>query len=184
MRSTRRWMTADRAECGLGRMTNMEKIDFRKMDAVVQSLNDEAACADGMRALLEQAVDSGGRWNRQGGSRDGTLDEGDFGECIRASFEDVVEAIEILGQEAAALKCASVSIQKMILIYRQAEKRIIDIYNGECRIVPRTKFGTSRFENLGTFKELMPIHAQGVDGQARNYVKEAFAFEQDLTGIL
>ena len=174
MRSTRRWMTADRAECGLGRMTNMEKIDFRKMDAVVQSLNDEAACADGMRALLEQAVDSGGRWNRQGGSRDGTLDEGDFGECIRASFEDVVEAIEILGQEAAALKCASVSIQKMILIYRQAEKRIM----------PRTKFVTSRFENLGTFKELIPIHAQGVDGQARNYVKEAFAFEQDLTGIL
>lgn len=162
----------------------MGKIDIRQLETAVQALSDEASEAvlicGRLEQLLEECRRSGSTERTEPGREDAVLPQ--------SVLLKIRETAVILGQEAEALEKASESLKKIIYVYRRTEKRVTDIYQGECHIVPRTQFGTSHFENLKLYKELMPIRSG--DGRKASHLnlmdnqKLPFAQIQGLAEIL
>lgn len=160
------------------------KIDIRQLETAVQALSDEASEAALICGRLEQFLEE----YRRSGSAESKGLRGEQVMLPQSVLLKIRETADILGQEAEALEKASESLKKIMHVYRLTEKRVIDIYQGECHIVPRTQFGTSYFENLKLYKAIMPIRSD--DGRKASHLntldnqKLPFAQIQGLAEIL
>ena len=75
------------------------------------------------------------------------------------SVRETEKLLAMLGTEVHALEKAALSLRSAAQIYRQAEARVLAIYDGEIFVAPRTRFGTSHFENLRDYERLIPVQA-------------------------
>ena len=152
----------------------MGQIDFLKLEAIAMELAEESGKTMALQTSLEHFLDETGRVLSRNPEPAGGDPDPLAG--LRSSEKRARKAAEILELEAHSLQRASESLRKILLLYRNAEKRALAVYSGECRVVPRTEFGTSYFENLRPYQFLMPVYA--------GIVTAPFKEDGDLGGIL
>jgi len=153
-------------------------INFRKMDAAAAELSAGAKQLRSLQVRLEelfkkqsqesipvlqdpaQKEDSGNASGDVSGNASGKTENGFCAadsEKYSLSGRDAEKYAEMLFKEADALEKASAVLREAVRMYRQAEARVLDIYDGELVVVPRTVFGTSHFENLRSYEPFIPI---------------------------
>lgn len=136
----------------------MGKIDFHIMEIAALELVREAQMASAVQKQTEHLLDEGRCAYLQGQGGDGTSDLLSF-ESLPAAAR-LKEAAAVLETEAEALKRGGQALHNIIVLYRQAQQRVNDTIYGEVTVLPRTEFGTSRFENLQEFEHLIPVSAR------------------------
>ena len=158
----------------------MGTINFRKMDAAAAELSAGAKQLRSLQVRLEelfkkqsqesipvlqdpaQKEDSGNASGDVSGNSSGKAENGFCAadsEKYSLSGRDAEKYAEMLFKEADALEKASAVLREAVRMYRQAEARVLDIYDGELVVVPRTVFGTSHFENLRSYESFIPIRS-------------------------
>lgn len=70
---------------------------------------------------------------------------------------DIRRIADDLEEEIRAIAAMEAFLSRVSRVYGRAEERITDRYNLEDRVYPETVFGTSHFENLAHFRDLLPI---------------------------
>lgn len=148
----------------------MRKINLRKLDYVVKALSDEAVRVERLRVRIGQILEEGRR-NR--------VPEGEEWSSFSIVFSNLSEAADILEKEADFFNQAAERLERIILLYRRSEKRIIEIYQGEYRILPRTRFGRSDFENLQLYEGILPFRKEE---RGRRIDQTMTDVDHDVTG--
>ena len=91
-------------------------------------------------------------------SRRGDRGNSNFPEEERIKYAgDIRRIADELEEERKAIAAMEEFLSRVSRIYGSAEERITDRYNLEDRVYPETVFGTSHFENLAHFRDLLPI---------------------------
>lgn len=147
----------------------MGKVDFRKMDAAAEELQEEAKRLRSVQLALEELYsktepEAPGESGPSGREKDSGRDAGSGKKtedrvADARSVRETEKLLAMLGTEVHALEKAALSLRSAAQIYRQAEARVLAIYDGEIFVAPRTRFGTSHFENLRDYERLIPVHA-------------------------
>ncbi|MDO4416963.1 MAG: hypothetical protein Q4C02_01640 [Eubacteriales bacterium] len=148
----------------------MGTINFRKMDAAAAELSAGAKQLRSLQVRLEELFKKQSQESipvlqdpaqkEDSGNASGKTENGFCAadsEKYSLSGRDAEKYAEMLFKEADALEKASAVLREAVRMYRQAEARVLDIYDGELVVVPRTVFGTSHFENLRSYESFIPI---------------------------
>lgn len=145
----------------------MGKVDFRKMDAAAEELQEETKRLRSVQLALEEfyskiepeapgETGTAGREKDLGRDAESGKKNANRG-ADACSVRETEKLLAMLGTELHALEKAALSLRSAAQIYRQAEARVLAIYDGEIFVAPRTMFGTSHFENLHDYERLIPV---------------------------
>ena len=155
----------------------MGTINFRKMDAAAAELAEEAKRLRSVQIHLEELSTKQSTENLRDSQEPAQKDVSDndsmemenssgaksSGNYSLSGLEAETIA-EMLFVEADALEKASAVLREAVRMYRQAEERVLAVYDGELLVVPRTVFGTSYFENLRDYAPYIPIRQDSLSG--------------------
>lgn len=155
-------------------------IRLRQTEAAGQSLEKISESLKKICLRLEQLLeeDARARAVRTDSDQQEMEAEMSIRRCIR-------ETADLFSEEAASLGRAAASLRESVRLYGRAEKRVVEIFQGEYLVVPRTRFDTSYFESLASCAQVMPIrgtaNVAGFEERVESAAKEELP---DLKGIL
>lgn len=89
------------------------------------------------------------------------------------------DTADSLGREIHSLRQAAETLHRILVLYKRAEKRVLDTVQGEVTVIPRTVFGTSYFQNLRTYKSLIPDSIAEKDISGGETVSEDMSVSED-----
>lgn len=163
----------------------MGHIDFYIMEKAALELVREANVLLSVQKQTEQLLDEGRHAYMSGQMQNGESGGQSFDQAPAAAR--LRDAADVLETEAESLRRAADCLHKIMLLYRHAQNRVVDTIQGEYSIVPRTVFGDSRFDNLRSFENLIPVSAGKIpkDGGPEIHGSDVPPFNHaDLKGIL